>query len=112
MPELVARHFNAGSTEDGNIMIVILALLLLAACSFGLARFWCTWRGDLREHDQLEREEPYDDVDAADRIDSLRLYSGAQVSRGLDISSLDFSLHTLYSTTRRSASGGGEIVQY
>ena len=75
MPELVARHFNAGSTEEGNsgrnIIIVILALLLLAACSFGLARFWCTWRGDLHEHDQLEREEPYDDVGAADRIDSL-----------------------------------------
>ena len=71
----MARHFNAGSTEEGNngrnIIIVILVLLFLAACSFGLARFWCTWRGDLHEHDQLEREEPYDGVGAADRIDSL-----------------------------------------
>ena len=82
MPELVARHFDAGSSEQGNngrVMVIVLALLLLgAACTCGLTRLWCTWRGYLRERDQIELEEPYDDDDAADRVGSLSCESGAQ----------------------------------
>ena len=82
MPELVARHFDAGSSEQGNngrdIVIVLTLLLLGAACTFGLTRLWCTWRGYLRERDQIELEEPYDDDDAVDRVDSLSCESGAQ----------------------------------
>ena len=83
MPELVARHFDAGSYEEGNngrgLTAVVLALLLIGAvCTFGRMRFQCMWRSCLRERSQIEREEPYDDDDAADRIDSFSCESGTQ----------------------------------
>ena len=41
-------------------------------------RFQCMWRSCLRERSQIEREEPYDDDDAADRIDSFSCESDTQ----------------------------------
>ena len=73
MPDLVARHFDAGAPPESiswalSAAAAALGLLLLgAACAFGLTHFWRArrvWQLE-RERDQIEREEFYgeDDVD-------------------------------------------------
>jgi hypothetical protein len=89
MPELVARHFDAGSSEGIGLGLtaVVLALLLLVlagACCCALTNFWRArraWQREL-ERDQIERvqlhDEMYGDDDVHHRLSEKHAAPGSK----------------------------------
>ena len=86
MPELVARHFDAASTEAGNnagsservgsgltAVVCGLLLLLTASCAFSLERFWRSRRAwqRARERDEMERVQLHDEMYGHDDVHCL-----------------------------------------
>ena len=89
MPELVARHFDAGSSERVSVspglttVVCGLLLLLTVSCAFCLERFWRSrraWRL-ARERDEMERVQLHDEMYGNDDDHCLSAKEAAPASK-------------------------------